>query len=195
MSLYQYMCDITHRRYVERGESQWKSQLQVYSTSVVDDSSEMLHGIYEGLVESPLISDDREFDIYINLDMTQEQQREVSSVAKFISDNDHEEMESTDEGIIACDISIDLMKVQQAQVSFEVLNESSDYVIMPESNGRLNHSLELLIDTQVSRKKFHPPFRLFDKVKGELRAVMNLFYFVLFYSTFSCPQEKKCHNI
>ena len=67
------MCDITHRRYVERGESQRKSQLRVYSTSVVDDSSEMLHEKYEGLVESPSISDDRKFDIYINPDMTQEQ--------------------------------------------------------------------------------------------------------------------------
>ena len=74
------------------------------------------------------------------------------------------------------------MKVQKAHESFDVIDDSSDCVIMPERNGRLNHILELLIDTQVSRKKFHPPFRLFDKVKGELRAVMNLFYFVLFYS-------------
>ena len=184
MSIYQYMCNTTHRRYVERGESQWKSQLQEYSTSVVDESSEMLHEKYEGLVESPLISDDREFDIYINLDMTQEQQREVNYVAKFVSDNDHEKIESRDEGILACDMSIDVMKVQQTQVSFDVRDDSSDYVIMPERNGRLNHILELLIDTQVSRKKLHPPFRLFDNVKGELRAMINIFNFVLFFSMF-----------
>ena len=58
MSLYQYMCGIMHRRYVESGESQRKSQLHVYSTSVVDDSSEMLHEKYEDLVESPSSSDD-----------------------------------------------------------------------------------------------------------------------------------------
>ena len=40
------------------------------------------------------------------------------------------------EGSIACDISIDLMKVQQAQVCFEVIN---DYVMMQEMNGRLNN--------------------------------------------------------
>ena len=178
------MCDITHSRYVERDESQLKSQIQVYSTFVVDDSSERFCGKYEGLVESPSISDDRDFDIHINPDMTQEQKREVSSVAKFGQDNDHEEMESRDEDIVACDISIDVMKEQQAQVSFDVIYDSSDNVIMPERNGRLNHILELLIDTQVSGKKFHPPFRLFGKVKGELRAGMNLFYFVLIYSTF-----------
>ena len=159
---------------------------------MVDDSSEMIHEKYEGLVESPSISDDGEIDIYISLDMTEEQQSEVSSVAKFVSediqDKVYEEMESIfaddREGSITCDISIDVMKVQQAQVSFDVIDGSSDYVMMPEKNGRLNLILELLIDTQVSRKKFHPPFRLFDKVKGEFMAVMNLFYFVLFYSTF-----------
>ena len=93
-------------------------------------------------------------------------------------------MESRDEDIVACDISIDVMKEQQAQVSFDVIYDSSDNVIMPERNGRLNHILELLIDTLVSGKKFHPPFRLFGKVKGELRAGMNLFYLVLIYSTF-----------
>ena len=77
------------------------------------------------------------------------------------------------------------MKVQQAQVSFDVKDDYSDYLIMPERNRRLNYILELLIYTQVSGKKFHPPFRLFDNVKGELRAVMNIFYFVLFSSTFS----------
>ena len=81
MSIYQYMCGTLHRRYAERGESQWKFQLQVYSTSVVDDSSEMLHKNYEGLVESLSLSDDGEIDIYINPDMTEEQQREVNSVA------------------------------------------------------------------------------------------------------------------
>ena len=79
------------------------------------------------------------------------------------------------EGSIAFDISIDLMKVQLVQVSFDVINDSSDYVIMPERNGRLNHISELLIDTQVSGKTYHPPFRLFDKVKGELRAMMNIY--------------------
>ena len=69
-------------------------------------------------------------------------------------------------------------------MSFDVINGSSDYVIMPERNGRLNHILELLIDTRVSGKKFHPPFRLVDNVNGELRAMMNIFYFVLFYGTF-----------
>ena len=69
-------------------------------------------------------------------------------------------------------------------MSFDVINGSSDYVIMPERNGRLNHISELLIDTQVSGKKFHPPFRLVDNVNGELRAMMNIFYFLLFYSTF-----------
>ena len=121
--------------------------------------------------------------------MTREQKSEVSSVAKFVSediqDDVYEEMESIfaddREGSIACDISIDLMKVQQAQVSFEVIN---DYVMMPEMNGRLNNILESLIYTQVSGKKFHFPLRLFDNVKGELMAVMNIFYFVLFYSTF-----------
>ena len=40
MSLYQYMCSIMHRWYVKRGESQKrKSQLQVYSTLVIYDSS------------------------------------------------------------------------------------------------------------------------------------------------------------
>ena len=94
MSLFPYMCDITLKSYAERDESQQMSQLQVYSNFVVDDSSEMLHEKYEGLVESPSISDNREPDIYINPDMTQEQQREVSSVAKFVSDDDHEEMKS-----------------------------------------------------------------------------------------------------
>ena len=65
-------------------------------------------------------------------------------------------------------------------MSFDVINDSGDNVIMPERNGRLNHISELLIYTQVSGKKYHPPFRLFDNVKGELRAVMNIFYFVFF---------------
>ena len=85
---------------------------------------------------------------------------------------------------ISCAIRIDVMKVQQAQVRFDVIDDSRDYVIMQERNGILNHILELLSDTQVSIKKFHHIFRLFDKVKGELTAVMNLFYFVLFYITF-----------
>ena len=42
------------------------------------------------------------------------------------------------EGNIACDISRDLMKVQQVQVSFDVIYDSSVYVIIPERNGRLN---------------------------------------------------------
>ena len=50
MPLYQFMCGTMHKRYVERDESQWTSQLQVYSTSLVDDSSEMLHEKYEGLL-------------------------------------------------------------------------------------------------------------------------------------------------
>ena len=66
-------------------------------------------------------------------------------------------------------------------MSFEVIN---DYEMMQEMNGRLNNILELLIYTQVSGNKFFPPFTLFDNVKGELRAVMNIFYFVLLYSTF-----------
>ena len=70
LSLYQFMSGIMHRRYVERGESQRTSQLQVYSTFVLDDRSEMLHEKYEGLVESPSISDDGEIDIYISLDIT-----------------------------------------------------------------------------------------------------------------------------
>ena len=50
-----------HRWYVKRGESQKrKSQLQVYSTLVIYDSSEMLHEKYKGLVESPTSSDDGE---------------------------------------------------------------------------------------------------------------------------------------
>ena len=76
------------------------------------------------------------------------------------------------------------MKVQQAQVSLDVINDSSDYVMMSEKNGRLSQVSELVIYTQVSGKKYHPTFRLFDNVKGELRAVMNIFYFVLFYSMF-----------
>ena len=40
-----------------------------------------------------------------------------------------------EEGIITCDISIDWMKVQQAQVRFDVTNDFSDYVNMPERNG------------------------------------------------------------
>ena len=63
MSLYQYVCSIMHRWYVKRGESQWKSQLQVYSTLVIYDSVEMLHERYEGLVDSPTSSDDGEIDI------------------------------------------------------------------------------------------------------------------------------------
>ena len=85
--------------------------------------------------------------------MTEEQQSEVSSVSKFVSDDPqdevYEEMESTfiddRECITACDMSIDLMKEQQAQVSFDDINDSSDYVIMPERNGRLNHISLLLI--------------------------------------------------
>ena len=88
-----------------------------------------------------------------------------------------------DEGITACDISIDLIKVQQAQVSFNDY-DSSDYVLMTERNGKLNHISEWMIDTQVSGKWYHPPFRVFDNVKGELSAMMNIFYFVLFYSSF-----------
>ena len=87
--------------------------------------------------------------------MTEKQQIEVSSVAKFvledIQDEVYEEMDSMfavdREGSIACDISIDLMKVQQAQVSYDFINETSYYVMMPEMNGRLNHISELLIYT------------------------------------------------
>ena len=57
MSLH-HICGIMHRSYVESDESQLKSGLQVYSTTVVDDSSEMFHENYEGLVKSPSISDD-----------------------------------------------------------------------------------------------------------------------------------------
>ena len=68
------------------------------SGSMIDNSSEVLHENYEGLVESPSVSDDGEIDIYINPDMTKEQQSEVSSVAKFVSediqDEVYEEMES-----------------------------------------------------------------------------------------------------
>ena len=56
----------------KRDESQQKSQLQVYSTSVVDGSSEGLYGNFRGLLESPSSSNDGEIDIYINLDMTEE---------------------------------------------------------------------------------------------------------------------------
>ena len=76
------------------------------------------------------------------------------------------------------------MKVQQANVSLNVMKNSSNYVIMPERKGKLTHGSELLIYTQVSGKKCHPPIRLFDNVKGELRAMMDIFYFVLFFSTF-----------
>ena len=155
---------------------------------MVHGSSEVLDENYEGLLEPPSISDYGEFDIYTKSCMTEEQHSEVSHVTKFVSDEIHEEMESIfdddRDGSFACDISRDLMKVQQVQVSFDVINDSSDYVIMPERNGRLNHISELLIYTQVSGKKYHPPFRLFDNVKGELRAMMNICYFVLFYSTF-----------
>ena len=102
-----------HSRYVGSDESQRKSQLQVYSTSVVDDSSEMLHENYEGLVESPSSSDDGEIDINISLDMTEEQQSEVSSVANFVSEDFQDEVyqESLFAGdrkvSIACHISID----------------------------------------------------------------------------------------
>ena len=113
MSLYQIMCGIMHSRYVGSDESQRKSQLQVYSTSVVDDSSEMLHENYEGLVESPSSSDDGEIDINISLDMTEEQQSEVSSVANFVSEDFQDEVyqESLFAGdrkvSIACNINID----------------------------------------------------------------------------------------
>ena len=92
--------------------------------------------------------------------LTEEQQSEVSSVAKFVSENIqdevYKEMElifaDNRESSIACHISIDLMKVQQAQVSLNVVNDSSDYVMMPEKNGRLHQVSEMLIFTQVSGK-------------------------------------------
>ena len=52
MSLY-HMCGIMYRRYVESDESQRKSQLQAYSTLVVNGSSEVLYENNQVLVESP----------------------------------------------------------------------------------------------------------------------------------------------
>ena len=48
------------------------------------------------------------------------------------------------------------MKVQQAQVSLDVINDTSDYVMMPEKNGISSQVAELLIYTQVSGRSIIP---------------------------------------
>ena len=62
-------------------------------------------------------------------------------------------------------------------MSYNVINDSSDYTIQSESNVKLEHGIELLTYTPVSGKNYHndSPFRLLDKVKGELRAMIDIF--------------------
>ena len=65
--------------------------------------------------------------------------------------------------------------MQQAHVSYNVIDDLNDCIIQSMSNGELEHGTELLKYTPVIDKKYHSPFRLFDNVKGELRAMMDIF--------------------
>ena len=157
---------------------------------MVDNRSEVLYENYESLVRSPSISDDGEIVIYINPDLTDEKQKEIIYVAVFVLEDIqrhvYEKMESifaddSEIGINASNISIDLKKVQQAQVCYNVINDtvindSSDYTIQSESNVKLEQGIELLTYTPVSDMNYHSSCRLLDKVKDELRAMIDIFF-------------------
>ena len=64
-----------------------------------------------------------------------------------------------------------LGKVQQAHVSYNVIDDLNDCIIQSESNGELENGTELLIYTPVRDKKYHSPFRLFGVFYGVYRFI------------------------
>ena len=60
------------------------------------------------------------------------------------------------------------MKVQQAQVSLDIINDTSDNVMMPEKNGifRFSQVSELVIYTQVSGRSSIPLLDCLTTLKG-----------------------------
>ena len=58
------------------------------------------------------------------------------------------------------------MKVQQAQVSLDIINDTSDNVMMPEKNGIFSQVSELVIYTQVSGRSSIPLLDCLTTLKG-----------------------------